>query len=219
MDLASILSDLRLEEESEKSTGVSGCLVIRVLSAISQRFSSAPDSEKRSILKSTEVLLSSREENWLFPDCDFELKEVYVELVSCFIRYAALPVCDTDGGTLPHSSYAHIPAKAQEVGAALLALTVQLRGATSSTDPTLSGTARSLNRTLGPTLCVFSITHLQDQPWTDNSSRRCALELLESIVKTTGCRTVLELLCGKAESDQRGMLGPILDTLQPELTK
>ncbi|XP_036434145.1 TELO2-interacting protein 2 [Colossoma macropomum] len=218
MDLARVLRDLNLTEGSERNNGASACSVNRVLSEIHRRFV-AEDSAKRSLLKSAAELLSSGEVCWLFPESSSDLRAAYVELVSSFTEYAALPVCDTDSGTLPSSSYEHIPAKAEAVGAALLALTEQLRGAVRSSDSAVSGSARSLIRTLGPSLCVFSFTHLQDLPWTNEASRKCALELLNSTATATSSGSVLELLCGKDEGDQRGMLGPVLDTLQPELTK
>ncbi|XP_072537245.1 TELO2-interacting protein 2 [Salminus brasiliensis] len=218
MELARILRDLNLVEESEKCNGASACSLIRVLSQIHHRFV-AEESAKLGLLKSTVQLLRSGEGCWLFPECSSDLSAAYVELVGCFTGYAALPVCDTDSGTLPSSSYEQIPPKAEAVGSALLALTVQLGEAVRSSDSTISGTARSLIRTLGPTLCVFSITHLQDQAWTSKASRKCALELLNSTVRATSSGSLLELLCGKVEGDKRGMLGPILDTLQPELTK
>ncbi|KAI4884263.1 hypothetical protein NFI96_014353, partial [Prochilodus magdalenae] len=217
MDLARIIRDLNLAEESEKNNG-SSYSVIRVLSEIRQRFV-ARDSTKRELLRSTAELLGSGEVCWLFPEFSSDLRAAYVELVSSLIEYAALPACDPDSGTLPPSSYEQIPAKADAVGAALLALTVQLGGAVRSSDSSASGSARSLIRTLGPSLCVFSITHLQELSWTNVVSRKRALELLKSTVTATGNGSVLELLCGKDEGDQTGMLGPILDTLQPELTK
>uniref|UniRef100_A0AAR2JHK6 TELO2 interacting protein 2 n=1 Tax=Pygocentrus nattereri TaxID=42514 RepID=A0AAR2JHK6_PYGNA len=218
MDLARVLRDLGLGDESEKNNGGSACSVIRVLSEIQQRFV-AEDSAKRSLLRSAAELLGSGEVRWLFPEFGPDLRAAYAELVSSFTEHAALPVCDTDSGALPSSSYEQIPAKAEAAGAALLALTEQLRGAVRSSDSAVSGSARSLIRTLGPSLCLFSITHLQDLPWTNEASRKRALELLNSTIAATSSGSVVELLCGKDEGDQRGMLGPVLDILQPELTK
>ncbi|KAL7827095.1 hypothetical protein SRHO_G00328130 [Serrasalmus rhombeus] len=218
MDLARVLRDLGLGDESEKNNGASACSVIRVLSEIQQRFV-AEDSAKRSLLRSAAELLGSGDVRWLFPEFGPDLRAAYAELVSSFTDHAALPVCDTDSGTLPSSSYEQIPAKAEAAGAALLALTEQLRGAVRSSDSAVSGSARSLIRTLGPSLCLFSITHLQDLPWTNEASRKRALELLNSTITATSSGSVVELLCGKDEGDQRGMLGPVLDILRPELTK
>ncbi|KAL7884044.1 hypothetical protein AOLI_G00068140 [Acnodon oligacanthus] len=213
MGLARVLQDLGLGEGSERSNGASACSVIRVLSEIQQRFA-AEDSAKRGLLDSAAELLGSGEARWLFPECGSDLRAAYAELVGSVTEYAALPVCDTDSGSLPSSSYERIPAKAEAAGAALLALTEQLGGAVRSSDSAVSGSARSLIRTLGPSLCVFSITHLQDRPWTSEASRKRALELLTSTVTATSSGSVPELLCG-----QGGMLGPVLDVLRPELTK
>uniref|UniRef100_A0A3B1JYZ0 TELO2 interacting protein 2 n=1 Tax=Astyanax mexicanus TaxID=7994 RepID=A0A3B1JYZ0_ASTMX len=217
MELAHTLKDLSLAEGSENSSGANS--VIRVLSQTRQRFV-AEESVKPSLLKTTLELLQGRELRWLFPEWSSDFRAAYVELVGCFTEYAALPVCDSDSGVLPASSYEQIPPKAEAVGSVLLALTAQLGEAVRSSDSAVSGTGRALLRALGPTLCVFSITHLQLHPWTSEVSRTCALKLLNSTVRATGSGSLLELLCGKeTDGDQTGMLGPILDTLQPELTK
>lgn len=208
MDVAHVLREMKIGDT------VCSCSVLAALSHIREHFEVEEAHENRvGILEDTAELLANARLSWLFPEGNTDLRGQYLGLVNSFTRYAALPVCDTDSGTLPAKNYEDIPAKAQAVSIVLLALSLQIQKAQNS--PAI----RSLVRTLAPTYCIFSITHLQEQPWTSASSRKRALELLTSVVELTGCRSVQELLSGKLDEDQKGVLGPVLDTLQPELTK
>ncbi|KAL1269413.1 hypothetical protein QQF64_031702 [Cirrhinus molitorella] len=211
MDVAQILQEMKIGDAPDS------CSVLAALNCIHERFEVEEDPERRaSILEETAELLSHAPLDWLFPEVNADLRGQYLGLVNSFTHFAALPVCDTDSGTLPAKSYEDIPAKAQAVSAVLLALSVQIQKAL---DDQNTPSIRSLVRTLAPTFCIFSITHLQEQPWTNSPSRKNSLELLTSVVGLTGSRSVQELLSGKADEDQKGVLGPVLDTLQPELTK
>ncbi|XP_073674994.1 TELO2-interacting protein 2 [Garra rufa] len=211
MDVAHILQQMKIGETP------ASCSVFAALSRIHGRFEVEEDPERSAlILEETAELLSLAPLDWLFPEVNTDLRGQYLALVNSFTRYAALPLCDTDSGTLPARSYEDIPAKAQAVSAVLLALSVQIQKALEDQN---RPAVRSLVRTLVPTFCIFSITHLQKQPWTNSASRKSAFELLTSVVGLTDSRSVQELLSGKADEDQKGVLGPVLDTLQPELTK
>ncbi|XP_030641361.1 TELO2-interacting protein 2 [Chanos chanos] len=223
MDLTDILQELKIKDASapEGLPGLSSCPVAEVLCQIQERFDDKGSAEHRpNILKSTERLFSNGDVHWLFDDANSDLRSVYEELLESLIQYAALPVCETDSGTLPEDRYEDIPAKAQAVNATLLTLSRRLENAAESLASSGESTfVRTLTRSLAPILCTFAVTHLQNQPWTNEASRRDALELLTSVVRATGGGSVLDLLCGKSGGDQRGVLGSILDTLQPELTK
>ncbi|XP_059379492.1 TELO2-interacting protein 2 [Carassius carassius] len=211
MDVAHALQEMRIGDAA------GSCSVLAALRRVQQRFEAedAPERRKR-ILEETADLLARAPLDRLFPELDAYLRQQYLGLVNSFIRHAALPPCDTDSGTLCAKSYADIPARARAVSAVLLALSVQIQKALEDQN---TSAVRSLVRTLAPTFCVFSITHLQDQPWTSAASRRSARELLSSAVSLTDCSSVQELLSGGPEEGQKGLLGPVLDTLQPELTK
>lgn len=211
MDVAHVLREMKIGDIS------GSCSVLAALRHIREHFELEEAHENRAgILEDTAELLANARLSWLFPEGNTDLRGQYLGLVNSFTRYAALPVCDTDSGTLPAKNYEDIPAKAQAVSTVLLALSLQIQKALEDQN---SPAIRSLVRTLAPTYCIFSITHLQEQPWTSASSRKRALELLTSVVELTGCRSVQELLSGKLDEDQKGVLGPVLDTLLPELTK
>ncbi|XP_062854745.1 TELO2-interacting protein 2 [Trichomycterus rosablanca] len=215
MALEQLISDLSINKDS-KSEDIS---VVCVLSEIQERLDGTADSGTERILSTITEVFRLGSVSWLFPEFSSQLKIGYVNLMNSCIRHPHLPVCDTDSGTLPPSSYKHIPARARSVCAVLQALTHQLGVALNSGDPTSTSTAKSLIRTIYPTVCIFSITHLQDQTWTDENSRKCALQLLRSLITSAGSGSVLEMLCGDDGVENKGMFGSILDLLLPKLTK
>ncbi|XP_067251420.1 TELO2-interacting protein 2 [Chanodichthys erythropterus] len=211
MEVAHILQKMKIGDT------VGSCSVLVALSHIHEQFEVEDSHENRArILENTAELLANAPLSWLFPKVNTDIRGQYLGLVNSFTRYAALPVCDTDSGALPAKNYEDIPAKAQAVSTVLLVLSLQIQKALEDQN---SPAIRSLGRTLAPTYCIFSITHLQEQPWTSAASRKRARELLTSAVELTGSRSVQELLSGKLDDDQKGVLGPVLDTLKPELTK
>lgn len=209
MDAAHILQEMNIGDAADSCSFA--------FSRIHERLGLEEAPEGRAfILGQTAELLSLAPLDWLFPEVNADLRGQYLGLVNSFTRYAALPLCDTDSGTLPAKSYEDIPAKAQAVSAVLLALSAQIQKALEHQNrPDI----RSLVRTLAPSFCIFSVTHLQEQPWSSAASRNSARELLTSAVALTGSRSVQELLSGEPEEGQKGLLGPVLDTLQPGLTK
>ncbi|XP_050972593.1 TELO2-interacting protein 2 [Labeo rohita] len=210
MDLAHILQEMKIGDTPDP------CSVLTALNRVRERVEVEEDAGRlKRVLEETAELLSLAPLDRLFPEVNADLRAQYLGLINSFIRYAALPICDTDSGTLPAKSYEDIPDKAQTVSAVLLALSVQLQKALEENRQAI----RSLVRTLVPTFCIFSFTHLQEQPWTNAVSRKSARELLTLTVGLTDSRSVQELLSGKADEDQKGFLGPVLDTLQPNLTK
>ncbi|KAF7694890.1 TELO2-interacting protein 2 [Silurus meridionalis] len=208
MSLELLLQDFSIHCDSEDVS------VIPVLSGIRERFEER-NADKPSILIRTADLFRTRSVSWLFPEFSSRVRSTYADLVKSCIRHAALPTCDTDSGTLSATSYELIPGRAVAVAGTLQALIAQLGEALRCGDPG----AKALFHTLGPLLCIFSITHLQKQPWTDQTSRGCALELLKCTVTASGSGSVQELLCGSDGRGSTGILKPILETLQPDMTK
>lgn len=208
MDLPQILQKMQIREGLTSSDS---CSVIFVLTHICERFKAKE--ERVLILEDTAEFFALAPLNWLFPQVNTDVREAYLALLSSFTAYASLLVCDTDSGTLPAKSYEDITTKAQAVSTALLALCVRMQTAENQNNPSV----KSLSQALAPSLCLFSITHLQEQPWTSAASRNCALQLLASVARMTGSRSVQELLSG--DEDRKGVFGPILHILQPELTK
>lgn len=214
MALERLISGLSIGEESNcENIGV-----VCVLSELRDRLDGSAGSGKRILGNMVEVFRLGSV-CWLFPEFGSHLKICYVSLVKSCIRHSDLRICDTDGGCLPAGSYKDIPERARSVCAVLQGLTQRLGAALNSGDRTSASTARSLIRILSPTLCIFSITHMQDRAWTEESSRTCAHLLLHSWITVTGSGSVLEMLCGDDGVQTKGMFGSIMDSLLPELTK
>ncbi|XP_056585870.1 TELO2-interacting protein 2 [Triplophysa dalaica] len=209
MDLAQILQKMKIRESLTPSDS---CSVTAVLAHICERFK--VKKERMLILEETAMLFTLAPLDWLFPQLNTDLREAYLGLSSSFTGYAILPVCDTDSGTLPAKSYEDIPTKVQSVSTSLLALCLRMQA---SVEKRSNPHVKSLAQAFAPSLCIFSITHLQEQAWTSVASRNCALQLLSLVAGMTGSRSVQELLSGG--EDKKGVFGPILDGLQPELTK
>ncbi|XP_065103581.1 TELO2-interacting protein 2 [Paramisgurnus dabryanus] len=212
MDLTQLLQKMKIRDSLTPSDT---CSVIAVLTHICKRLKVEDETDKRVLIQQDIAeFFDLAPLDWLFPDVTTDLREAYLSLLSAVTKYAALPLCDTDSGCLPANSYEGIPNKAQAVCISLLALTVRMQKAVENQS---NPPVKTLAQIVSPVLCIFSITHLQEQPWTDAASRRSALQLLTSAVGMTGCRSVQELLSG--DEDKKGVLGPVLDTLQSELTK
>lgn len=208
MSLELLLRDLSIKPGSEDVS------VISVLSEIRERVEER-NSDKVRILRRTAEVFRISSLSWLFPEFSSDLLSIYTALVLSCTKHAALPLCETDSGTLPASSYVQIPGRAAAVGGTLLALSARLGEAGKCGVPG----AQALIHTLSPALCVFSITHLQKQPWTDHSSRKCAVDLLHCTVTASGSASVHELLCGSDGGATKGILSSILHSLQPDITK
>ncbi|XP_043103142.1 TELO2-interacting protein 2 [Puntigrus tetrazona] len=210
MDVAHVLRGMKTGGTAESCGSAFGRIHERL------ELEEAPG-ERALILGQTAELLSLAPLDWLFPEAlNADLRGQYLGLVNALTRCAALPVCDTDRGALPAKSYEDIPAKAQAVSAVLLALCAQIQKALEHRNRPDVG---SLARTLAPSVCIFSVAHLQEQPWSSEASRTGARELLASAVSLTGSGSVQELLSGAPDRGRTGLLRPVLDALQPELTK
>lgn len=224
MDLSGILDNVRISAEhmqSEDNCAPSvyhDCPLARVLHHIQDMLKSNASEQGVYILGSTEQFFLNADVSWLFPDIpDTELRSLYIDFVKYLTCYAALPLCDADSGTLPPSVYKDIPGRASEVSAVMQALLLRL----GDTEAHLSHItrSRSLTHALASCMSVFAVTHLQDQPWTSEASKKDALSLLVSISQAAGHESFLGLLCGKTVDDHTGVVQSVLDILKPELTK
>ncbi|CAL8252813.1 unnamed protein product [Boreogadus saida] len=217
------------------------------LSGVAQRDDC--DSEKASAIGQAEQLFKIADSHWLTSPDDSDqtndapacarraaLAEAYVGVVRSLTRCASLPACEADSG-LPDSLYRDVPAGAVLVCSALCSLLgclglaggeaggQDMREATQDeAPPTGRGAGALLLAAVAPLCCVFAVTHLQEQPWTDARSRESAGHLLSSLVAAGGFRDVPHFLMGDEEESAgggrgRAVFGGLLDVLQPNLTK
>ncbi|XP_075938619.1 TELO2-interacting protein 2 [Anarhichas minor] len=225
MELSSLLHDFHLSSSSEKPLPSSSLPPItELLSRLQEKLIGASsDSETSSLIGRVERLFQTADPCWLFSangDEEWaELQAAYGALVGALIGCAALPPCEDDCGSLPVSAYQSVPGRAGPVCSALAAL---LRTVGNAGCPT------GLLLAVAAPACVLAVTHFQDQVWTSSSSRAAAQSLQEVLLRAGGWRDSSHLLMGDKRREEqggeeggrsRGLLGGILDVLQPQLTK
>ncbi|XP_049435725.1 TELO2-interacting protein 2 [Epinephelus fuscoguttatus] len=223
MELSSLLHDLHLTSSSPSEKPLpSPSLppITELLSRLQEKLiGSSSDSETSSLIGRVERFFQAADPHWLFSasqdDGWAELQVVYSSLVRALIGCAALPLCEDDCGSLLAAAYQSVPSRAGAVCSALTALLGTL-GNSSQTGVLLA---------VAPPICVFSVTHFQVQPWTSSSSRAAAQSLQEALLRAGGWRDSAHLLMGDRSQEEeeggrsRGILGGVLDVLQPQLTK
>ncbi|KAL2092830.1 hypothetical protein ACEWY4_012628 [Coilia grayii] len=219
MDLSEILKKLQISAEDicslnhSKPSGDHDCPVARALRHIQDMLKSKTLEDVVVILGFSEQLFRMADDSWLLPDVpDSELRSLFLHFVKSLTCYAALPVCDTDSGTVAPDFYKDIPVRACAVTAVLQSLLFRL-------GDTAHRTKRSLTRALAPCISVFAVTHLQDQSWTSDASRKDAVALLASVAGATGHSSVPDMLSGRTTDDDAGLVQEVLDIVKPELTK
>ncbi|XP_068166614.1 TELO2-interacting protein 2 [Antennarius striatus] len=228
MEISSILQDLHLSSSSSSEKPLHSPFlppITEVLSRLQKKLIGASsDSEAISAIGCVERFFQTADPHWLFApvstnqgDDWAELKAAYVSLVSALIGCAALPLCEDDCSTLPAVAYQSIPSRAIPVCSALTVLLGMLGN---------GGSQSGLLLTVAPPICVFAITHFQNQAWTNSSSRPAAQTLQEALLKAGGWRGSSDLLMGDGsqeeeghEGDHRGIFGGVLDVLLPQMTK
>ncbi|KAM9360860.1 TELO2-interacting protein 2 [Symphorus nematophorus] len=221
MELSSLLHDLHLSSSSSSSEkplpSPSLPPITELLSRLQEKLiGSSSDSETSSLIGRVERFFQTADPDWLFSPASAnqdagwaELRVAYGSLVCALIGCAALPLCEDDCSSLPAAAYQSVPSRAGAACSALTALLGSLGNA---------GGRSSLLPAVAPPICVFAVTHFQDQVWTSSSSRAAARSLQVALLSTGGWRDSAHLLMGDGE-ENRGILGGVLDVLQPQLTK
>ncbi|XP_068425003.1 TELO2-interacting protein 2 [Clinocottus analis] len=219
MELSSLLHDLHLSSSLEKPLPFPPPPPItELLSRVQEKLIGASsDSEPSALIGRVERLFKTADPDWLFSANQAEggwaeLQAAYSSLVGALIGRAALPLCEDDCSALPASAYQSVPSRAEPVCSALSALLGTLGNA---------GCRTGLLLAVAAPVCVFAVTHFQDQAWTSSSSRTAAQSLQGALLRAGGWRDSSHLLMGEEgeEGGRRGLVGGVLDVLQPQLTK
>ncbi|KAM7018770.1 TELO2-interacting protein 2 [Tautogolabrus adspersus] len=236
MELSSLLHELHLSSSSSSSEkplpSPSLPPITELLTRLQEKLIGASsDSEKNTLIGRVERLFQTADPDWLFPQASHanqdaqreDLQAAYSSLVCALIGCAALPLCEDDCSSLPASAYQSIPCRAEPVCSALSALLGTLGN---------RGGLDVLLQAVAPPICVFAVTHFQDQAWTSSSSRKAAQRLQEALLRAGRWRDSPHLLMGDVSQGEeeeeeeegrkktsRGIVGGILDVLQPQLAK
>ncbi|XP_060927720.1 TELO2-interacting protein 2 [Limanda limanda] len=219
MELSSLLHDLHLLS-SEKPLPPSPLPPItELLARLTEKLIGASsDSDTSSLIGRVERLFQTADPDWLFSltsvneeeeegEEEEELQAAYRSLLSALIGCADLPLCEDDSSPAP-AAYQSVPSRAVPVCSVLRALLGALGR---------RGGAGLLLR-VAPPVCVFAVTHFQDQLWTSPPSRAAAQSLQEALLRAGGWRDSAHLLVGEGGAGG-GILTGVLDVLQPQLTK
>ncbi|KAI3373000.1 hypothetical protein L3Q82_023440, partial [Scortum barcoo] len=231
MDVSSSLHDLHLSSSEKPLPSPALPPITELLSQLREKLIGVSDSETSSLIGHVERLFQTADPHWLFfpvsANQDDEwagLQAAYGSLISALIGCAALPLFEDDRSSLPAAAYQSVPNRAEPVCSALTALLGTLGNWESGGGA--RGSQTGLLLAVAPPVCVFAVTHFQDQPWTSSSSRAAARSLQEALLRAGGWRDPPHLLMGDQSRDEeeeggrsRGILGGVLDVLQPQLTK
>lgn len=72
---------------------------------------------------------------------------------------------------------------------------------------------------VAPDVCVFAVTHFQVAPWSSPSSRSAAQEVMQALLEAGHWTDSAHMLMGGDRGGAKGILGGVLDLLQPQLNK
>ncbi|XP_056889090.1 TELO2-interacting protein 2 isoform X1 [Takifugu flavidus] len=210
MGLSSLFDDLQLSSSSETPLSSQTLPPItEFLSELQKKLLNMLSySETLHLIGHVANLFQTADPDWLFSPSSglAELQVEYNAVVKALVRVAALPLCEDDYGSLPAATYQSIPYQAVTVCSALTALLETLGN---------RGVQTGIPLTIAPSVLVFAVTHFQDQPWTNSVSRAAARNLQEVLLRAGGWRDSGHLLTG----ENNGVLGKILDILQPQMTQ
>uniref|UniRef100_UPI003AAB848C TELO2-interacting protein 2 n=1 Tax=Centroberyx gerrardi TaxID=166262 RepID=UPI003AAB848C len=246
MELSSLLHQLQLSSSSSSSSSSPEKPlpshprppITEVLPQLQEKligsYKKASDCETTALIGQIEQLFQAADPHWLFSldstNQSAGLAAAYGGLAAALIGRAALPLCEPDSGPPPARHYQEVPNRARSVCSALNALLDRLGDWEREGDQTLGSARRSLLRSVAPPCWVLAVTHLQVEAWTSSASRQAAARLQGALLRAGGWRDPAHFLMGDEREEEeeeeeeggrksRGMLGEILDVLQPELSK
>lgn len=224
MEQHNLRNSLPLECQ-DKGKGFSECPPVeQVLPQFLQLFAgkgAQGSKTKAGMVRDLLAILEAADNRWLLGGCPPNTTNPALgDLVSALSQYAALPPQHPDSDEHHadnETSYAAAADRAVDVGLVFLNI---LAKADTARGPEEAGTVAIgsvLHQVAGP-LYVFAMTQAVEKPWSRPRTRSVAQELLESLLRVSGCRSVPEFLRGSREGDD-GWFAVVMRCLKPELTK
>ncbi|CAL1616619.1 unnamed protein product [Knipowitschia caucasica] len=215
MDVSSLLSSLPPRPAQP---------ITAQLSYLSALIGSCPDDALLPALSKVEKILTDCD--WRLSSANQSTEQECRSLSRALIGCCSLPLACDDVSAVEESEYAVIRPRVIAVSRALIPLLRGLGhergggGAEGEGGGAEGGGGRVSERILfavAPDICVFAVTHFQEAPWSSSSSRAAAQELMRALLEAGPWTDSAHLLVG--ESRARGILGEILDLIQPQLNK
>uniref|UniRef100_A0A8C7XP91 TELO2-interacting protein 2 n=1 Tax=Oryzias sinensis TaxID=183150 RepID=A0A8C7XP91_9TELE len=217
MELPSLLQELHLSSSEKLLPSSDVPPITELLPRLQEKLFSAANKapESHILIGQLEQLFLTADPGWLFsPISTQEDQAEFARLIRALIGCAALPLCSDDCSSLSAAAYQSVPSQATAVCSALTALLENYEKGGG-----VKGPAAQLWHAIAPPICVFAVTHFQEQGWTSSSSRDGARRLQVALLKAGGWKDSAHLLMGGKEEDHRGILGGVLDILQPQMSK
>ncbi|XP_061624858.1 TELO2-interacting protein 2 isoform X3 [Phyllopteryx taeniolatus] len=216
-EFSRLLDELHLEGNGDETLPP----ITALLSKLQQRLIGGPP-DPSLLVDTVAGFFRTADPHRLFDSADGEaaLEAAYVSAVCALIGRAALPAYERarDGPPTP-DRYARVPDVAARVCAALQGLLGKVEAAGPDRR------ARGVLVAVAPHVCVYAITHTQEQPWTSRASREAARRLRASLLGAGSWRDCAHMLTGEragadgAKVGAGGILEAVLDVLRPRLTK
>ncbi|XP_069773850.1 TELO2-interacting protein 2 isoform X2 [Narcine bancroftii] len=212
----------RIEQE-EYYRGMKVPAVEKVLNKLLEDLSTENRSDRASVVNEVKDLFLHADSLWLLNNYGqgetLNIIQMYVDLTIALCQYSALPKCESDIGELSNSAYSAVHGRAHRVAETFQLLLGKLSVSPLQAMSSSSGVPPDMIvKAISPHLVIFCATHCQERPWTSAASQLAADGLLAATVHTSGCKTLVELLCGSQEEDH-GVLGTVLHLMKPQMNK
>ncbi|XP_039212368.1 TELO2-interacting protein 2 [Crotalus tigris] len=177
--------------------------------------SGAPCPAKLGLVRDLSALLEAADSRWLLGAAPALLQE----LVLALNRYAAPLQWEPEGGRSPSEdpSGAAGAERAAEVSLVFCNILAKVEEAKDLEGLDSAGTGAILRQVAGP-IFLCAVTHGAERPWTRPRSQRGAQELLDTLLRLLGYKSIPEFLRGAHEGEP-GWFGVVMQCLKPELTK
>ncbi|XP_077456093.1 TELO2-interacting protein 2 [Stigmatopora argus] len=208
-NILQLLDELHVDDVDTPTLSTSPPPVTAFLSKLQQRLIDRPQ-EPSVPIEQVVIFFQSADHHWLFDSDAENAVSAYVSLVRALIGCASPPPYDQAQGA-PPDHYASVPNLATRVCGALQGLLQKVQAAGQDER------ALAVMMAVAPHVLIYTVTHTQKQPWTSVTSQKAARCLQSSLLQAGGWRDSAHMLTG--ESSAEGVLGAVLDVLQPQLTR
>ncbi|XP_051923291.1 TELO2-interacting protein 2 [Hippocampus zosterae] len=208
-DFSALLNDDELDDEERPFPSGSLPPITALLPELQRRLMGQPPDPSLPVHR-VGWIFRSADPHWLLGPIDgpTRLEAAYVSVVCALIGRASLLPCDvTNAGPPALRHYADVPA----VAGALQALLAKLQAAGPDRR------ARAVTLAVAPHVCVFAATHMQERSWTSRASREASRGLESQLLAAGGWQDSAHMLAGGGPDAEAGLLGAVLDVLQPAL--
>uniref|UniRef100_A0A8C6WPE7 TELO2-interacting protein 2 n=1 Tax=Neogobius melanostomus TaxID=47308 RepID=A0A8C6WPE7_9GOBI len=188
------------------------------LSSLSSVIGSCPDSALPSTARDVERLFMDLESRLGSSTQGAGLGELEecLSVSRALIGRCSLPLAADDVSPAAEAELEAVAIRAEAVSPALLVL-LRILGKDGGMDEG-GGASERVLFVAAPDVCVFAVTHFQVAPWSSPSSRSAAQAVMRALLEAWHWTDSAHMLMGD-RGGAKGILGGVLDLLQPQLNK